>query len=84
MIDYLDDITPDVMSTVPDGYKGHCKIIFERGYARESYAVFPNLAEADHAAQMGVNPTVGGYSSVIIETTTEAITHDTAVDWLIG
>ncbi|WP_447832687.1 hypothetical protein [Aeromonas salmonicida] len=82
MIDYLDEITPDIISTVPDGYHGRCKIIFERGYSRESCAVFPTFDEAEHAANMGVNPTVGGYSSVIIEATTEAVTHNTAVDWL--
>jgi hypothetical protein len=82
MLCYLSDIIPDVESTVPEGYKGCCKVIFKGSSSHESFAIFPNFDEAESAAHIAVNPTVGGYIRVRIEAATEAITYDTALDWL--
>jgi hypothetical protein len=82
MLNYLEEITPDVESTVPEGYQGRCKLFYE-GRLGESCAVFPNFDEAESAAHAAVNPTVGGYRKSRIEATTDAITHDTVVDWLM-
>lgn len=79
MSSYFRDITPDVESIVPEEYQGRCKLICDN-----SFAVFPNLEQAERAACIAVNPSVGGYSDVRIEVTTEEITHDTVDDWLIG
>jgi len=72
------DITPDVESVVPEGYQGRCKLIYDN-----SFAVFPSLDQAERAACIAVNPTVGGYSDVKIEVTIEEITHDTVDDWFL-
>lgn len=72
------DITPDVESVVPEGYQGRCKLIYDN-----SCAVFPSFDQAERAAGIAVNPTVGGYSDVRIEVTTEEITHNTVDDWFI-
>lgn len=79
MLSYLDEITPDVESTVPEGYEGRCKLILNGG---KSSAVFPNVEEAERAAHAAVNPTIGGYINVSIEVTTDEVTHGTMVDWI--
>lgn len=79
MSSYFRDITPDLESVVPEGYQGRCKLIYDN-----SCAVFPSFEQAERAACLAVSPTVGGYSDVRIEVSTEAITHDTVDDWLIG
>ncbi|MGU5821787.1 hypothetical protein ACV1EH_21055 [Aeromonas caviae] len=79
MLIYFRDIIPDIEFVVPEGYQGRCKLICDN-----SFAVFPNLEQAERAACFAVNPTVGGYSDVRIEVTTEEITHATVDDWLIG
>ncbi|HAT2580497.1 TPA: hypothetical protein I8273_004567 [Aeromonas hydrophila] len=71
-------ITPDVESVVPEGYQGRCKLIYDN-----SLAVFPSFDQAERAACIAVNPTVGGYSDVKIEVTIEEITHDTVDDWFL-
>lgn len=75
------EITPDIESTVPDGYKGHCKLVVETATC-EKVAVFPRADVALSAANIAVNPNIGGYGSAKVIPTTEGITHVSAVDWL--
>lgn len=76
----LDDIRPDVVTNVADGYEGHCKLILQGSYSEE-VVVFPNLEEAESAATAAVEPVVGGYHGAEIEMTTDAVTHETAEEW---
>ncbi|MNY99213.1 hypothetical protein D3C78_157780 [compost metagenome] len=78
-LSYQDEITPDIESTVPSEYQGHCKLFLND----RSSAVFPSFDEAESAAYAAVSPTVGGYSNVRIEASTDAITHASAIDWLM-
>ncbi|HBC3831458.1 hypothetical protein QYZ43_16840 [Vibrio parahaemolyticus] len=70
-----------IQVNVSEGYQGACLVIFHGGW-EEHLAVFPCLEEARHAAGGALEPTVGGYSSAIINETTEAVTHESALHWL--
>lgn len=75
---YLSDITPDIDFAVPDNYSGRCKLIYDG-----RCAVFPSFNEAKNTARVAVNPTIGGYSEVRLEPTTEEVTCMTVDDWII-
>lgn len=75
---HLINITPDIDFAVPDNHSGRCKLIYDG-----RSAVFPDLHEAERAANFAVNPTIGGYSEVRLEPTTEEVTYMTVDDWII-
>ncbi|EIO5874434.1 hypothetical protein RII72_004954 [Vibrio parahaemolyticus] len=77
---FIDDAL-EAQVNVSEGYQGACQVIFYGGREEES-AIFPCLEEAQSATGGALNPTVGGYSSAIINETTEAITHESAFHWL--
>lgn len=72
----IDEITPDYESSVPVGYEGRCKLIHNN-----DHSVLPNAKEAYAAANIAVNPTLGGYTTVKIEVTDDEVTHESAIDW---
>ena len=47
------------MENLPDEYEGRCKLVLTWG-AHRSSAVFPNLNQARHAANLALNPLFGG------------------------
>ncbi|MDN4735442.1 hypothetical protein QYZ42_25655 [Vibrio parahaemolyticus] len=70
-----------IQVNVSEGYQGACLVIFYGG-KEEHLAVFPCLEEARYAAGGALDPAIGGYSSAIINETTEAVTHESAQNWL--
>lgn len=72
----IDEITPDYESSVLVGYEGRCKLTHDN-----DYSVFPNAKAAYAAANIAVNPTLGGYAEVKIEVTDHDVTHESALDW---
>lgn len=80
---WLEEITPTITSTVPVGYEGACKLVIGDGGVIRPLAVFPTFEIARNAANMAVNPTLGGYCEVALEPTDEAVTFEAALDWLV-
>lgn len=80
---WLEEITPTITSTVPEGYEGACKLVIGDSGGNRPLAVFPSFAIASGAAKMAVNPTLGGYCEVSLEPTDEAVTFEAALDWLV-
>lgn len=83
MPSYLEEITPDMTSLVPDGYTGRCAMTLDGGKSGRHIVVFPSVSEATDAAHLALNPTLGGYGEATIAPTTESVTHQTAQDWLL-
>lgn len=54
------------VSRIPESRAGTCAV-FYRGSFRRYCAVFPTYRQAAVAARMAIDPTIGGYSDVVIE-----------------
>ncbi len=78
---FIDEVL-EAQVNITEGYQGACQVMFFGGKEEES-AVFSCLKEARRAAAGALNPTVGGgYYLAIINETTEAATHESALHWL--
>ncbi|KXS55610.1 MAG: hypothetical protein AWU57_59 [Marinobacter sp. T13-3] len=65
---------------VPDGYTGACAVVPVSG-SDNVIAVLPSLNEARRVARYAKTPD-GGYGSVVIEATSQPVTHETLEDWI--
>ncbi len=74
---FIDEVL-EAQVNITEGYQGACQVMFFGGKEEES-AVFSCLKEARRAAAGALNR---GYHLAIINETTEAVTHESALHWL--
>lgn len=67
-------------SMVRSTYQGACAVIEASGSGRV-IAVLPSGAEANRVARYAITP-AGGYGSVLVEETDQAVTHPNLESWV--
>lgn len=72
----------EAVSSVSETYIGRCVVLLDD----EKQICFPNYAEAAKASRLAVNLLIGGYSSAVVLAAEvgQAVTHDTAEEWVFN
>lgn len=70
------------ISSVPEDYQGACAVV-EASSGIRVIAVLPNKAEAFSVARYAITPD-GGYGSVYVDASNEAVTHSSFEEWAFG